>query len=582
MPPDNKNDRSTTGGMMVLVLLGWGLLIFALLAAAAAVHAMSDVDGLFISTYDLWHMLGPDNLVLAHNFVEREFALWLWDPVLLSLLALPGWLLFGVPGTAMVWFCRSRREPNSELQADEDSLNPSGELRMGDIVVADQQETEDRGSSFSILGRRPESAQEMINFDLSKRPLFIACATLCIAFIVWLNIGTLDIVSMTQGEVIPSSQVKSIQHLEGGIILEILVQEGQVVEKGLPLVVLEKTVFGADVAELRVRLGALAVELVRLEAESSGKKKLQFDEKLVVKDPELVRQALKRFDAIIKTQASKISIQRHLNQKRKYEIEEITARIENNKAALVLQDEQISISETLLKGEMASRYEHLDLLKQSNELKGLIKRDVAALRSARAALGEAKAQLTNIKNAYLEEVRGELDEKQLEYNELTERLKKFEDSLRRTVLRSPVDGIIKTLHVTTIGGVIKAGDKVVDIVPGEDRLVIEAKLPTQDIGYIQIGQTADVKLASADAPRFGSLNGVVTTISPDTLITDDGVPYYKVRVTTDRSFFERGAQRYQLFPGMQVMANIKTGKRTVFQYLFDPVMRGMGDALQER
>ena len=249
---------------------------------------------------------------------------------------------------------------------------------------------------------------------------------------------------------------------------------------------------------------------------------------------------------------------------------------------MVLQDEQISISETLLKGEMASRYEHLDLLKKSNELKGLIKRDVAALRSARAALGEAKAQLTNIHNTYLEKVRGELDQKQLEYNELTERLKKFEDSLRRTVLRSPVDGIIKTLHVTTIGGVIKAGDKVVDIVPGEDRLVIEAKLPTQDIGYIQIGQTADVKLASADAPRFGSLNGVVTKISPDTLISDDGVPYYKVRVTTDRSFFERGEQRYQLFPGMQVMANIKTGKRTVFQYLFDPVMRGMGDALQER
>ena len=109
--------------------------------------------------------------------------------------------------------------------------------------------------------------------------------------------------------------------------------------------------------------------------------------KLVVKDPELVRQALKRFDAIKKTQASKISIQRHLNQKRKYEIEEITARIENNKAALVLQDEQISISETLLKGEMASRYEHLDLLKKSNELKGLIKRDVAALRSGSGGLG---------------------------------------------------------------------------------------------------------------------------------------------------------------------------------------------------
>jgi membrane fusion protein, adhesin transport system len=438
-----------------------------------------------------------------------------------------------------------------------------------------------KGSIFSILGRRPESVGEEVR-PARTHGFFVFSAVLCIAFIIWLNIGTLDIVSMTQGEVIPSTQVKTIQHLEGGIVLEISVQEGEMVKKGQALVVLDNTLSNADVAELDVRLDALSINLVRLAAEADSKEFLVFDDELKSKSPRLASQATDLFNARKKSQQSKILSQDHLLDRRVNEIEEISARLGMEKTALSLQNEQIAIGEQLLADGLSNRYEHLDLLKKGNELRGGIKEDEAALRTANAALEGAKSELANIKDAYREEVMTELDDTRLEYNELFERLKKYQDSLRRTVLRSPVDGIIKTLYVATLGGVIKAGDNVVDIVPGEDRLVIEAKLPTQDIGYIEIGQEVDVKLASADAARFGSLVGEVTQISPDSLVSDDGVPYYKVRVETDKSFFERGDQRYQLFPGMQVMANIKTGGRTVFQYLFDPMMRGMGDALQER
>lgn len=168
------------------------------------------------------------------------------------------------------------------------------------------------------------------------------------------------------------------------------------------------------------------------------------------------------------------------------------------------------------------------------------------------------------------------------FGELTQRMQKFKDSLQRTVVRSPVDGTIKSLYVFTVGGVLRPGDPIADIVPAGDRLIIEAKLPTSDIGYIEEGQTAVIKLASADAMRFGGLDGNVINISPDTLVTPDGMPFYKVRIETEDDHFQRGSQKYNLFPGMQVMANIQTGQRTVLEYVLAPLLNSMDDAMQER
>lgn len=395
-------------------------------------------------------------------------------------------------------------------------------------------------------------------------------------------VGTLDIVSMTMGEVIPSSQVKTIQHLEGGIVLEILVREGQAVTKDQPLVVLEQTFSGADVAELRVRLNSLTVDIKRLENEAAELPELSFDAETQERFPELVMQAIERFDARRKSRENNILSQQQSIQQRKDEINEIEVRTAGQREALKLQNEKIAISNELLKENLSNRFLHLDLLSKANELKAAIDEGAAALTRAQSALHESETQLQIIYSDAMAEVRGELDGARLEYRELWERLKKYEDSLRRTTLRSPVDGLIKTVHVTTIGGVIKAGDPVVDIVPGEDRLVIEAQLPTQDIGYVEPGQPVMVKLTSADAARFGNLMGVVDSIGPDTHMTPEGSPYYKVRVETEMSYFERGKLRYHLYPGMQVMANIRTGERTLFQYFFDPIFTGMGDAMQER
>lgn len=150
------------------------------------------------------------------------------------------------------------------------------------------------------------------------------------------------------------------------------------------------------------------------------------------------------------------------------------------------------------------------------------------------------------------------------------------------MLRAPGDGVIKTMYVATVGGVVKAGGTVADMVPAGDVLVIEAKLPPQDVGHVRRGQTATIKLASADAVRFGNLEGKVTNVSPDSIMTQQGATFYKVRIETERDYFQQRNLRYDLVPGVQVATSILTGRRTVLEYLLDPLIGGADTALRER
>lgn len=430
--------------------------------------------------------------------------------------------------------------------------------------------------------REPPARTDAADAGAATHLFLGLCVALCLAFGVWAYFGKLDVVSVAIGEVVPSSRVKSVQHLEGGIVREILVREGDRVEQGVPLVVLESTTSAADVGELESRLTSLGLEIARLEAQIAGKATPEFDAEIARRHPNQVRAALELFQSRRKRIANQISTHEEAGVQRQQDINEITVRIANSRNSLELQREQVSISEDLLKQDLTNRYNHLDLLKEASHLEGRIKEDGAALKRAKAAWKEARARLEGARNGFAEEVKRELESARRSHQELSQRMLKFADSLRRTIVRSPVDGIVKTLYVATVGGVVKPGNSVADIVPAGDRLVVEARLPTQDIGYVSPGQTVLVKLASADAMRFGGLEGTVVNISPDTLTTQDGVPYYKIRIETGRDRFERGRLQYRLFPGMQVIASIQTGTRTVLEYIFDPFLNAFGDALRER
>lgn len=417
---------------------------------------------------------------------------------------------------------------------------------------------------------------------LRTHAVFGLCALMVVSFGIWSAISEIDIVSMAMGEVIPSTQVKTIQHLEGGIVREIKVVEGARVKAGQELVVLEPTASSADVGELGERLVSHRFDLARLGSLLKGSQSLELDPDLVRDRPDLAEAARQRFQADLEKHLSDLKRQNATIVQRRQEIHEITTRIDNAGKSLKLVDEQVKISEGLLKRDLTNRFVHLNLLKEAEELRGAISSDQAALLRAEAALKEAQATLESVQSEFAKETQGQLDEAQLNFRELTQRIQKYRDNLQRTVVRSPVDGTVKTLYVVTVGGVIRPGDPVIDIVPGGDKLIIEAKLPTQDIGYVVPGQAAMVKLASGDAMRFGALKGTVTHVSPDTLQTPDGNPYYKVRIATEKDHFSRGSLVYNLFPGMQVVASIQTGSRTVLRYLVDPLLANLDDALGER
>ena len=331
------------------------------------------------------------------------------------------------------------------------------------------------------------------------------CSLLVIAFFGWAMISELDIVSMTTAEVAPSSQLKTVQHLEGGIVREILVHDGESVSVGQPLVILEPTASGADVGELQVRLTALRADIARFDALVNGKDTIVFPDDLVEEHPDIVAQSAQRFEAQYRRHQSELARQRETIAQRSLEIREIDSRIRNGKRSLKLVQEQVTISEELMAEDLTNRFVHLNLLKEAAQLRGSVETDTQALASAKAALKESEAQLEALDSAFQDDNAGSLDEARRSYDELYQRIRKFEDSLDRTIVRSPVDGVVKVLYVATVGGVLRPGDAIVDIVPAGDRLVVDAQLPTTDIGYIRAGQDVVVKLASGDAARFGDL-----------------------------------------------------------------------------
>jgi len=411
---------------------------------------------------------------------------------------------------------------------------------------------------------------------------FWLCTLLVASFALWSSFGRLDVVSAALGEVIPSSQVKHIQHLEGGIVRKILVREGDVVKKGQPLINLEPVASGADVEELHVRTRGLRAEIIRLEAEVSNAPTLVFPDDFTNANPDLVAQAKAYFKTRMRRMENQIAGQKDQIEQQERTIEEVSARLDNNRNQLKLLQEQISISEQLLKEKLSNRMQHLNLLKEASRLNGSIGEDSAGLKRIQAARKEALNKLGSIRGAFREKFQEDLEKKRREFKEYTNRQIKFTDSLDRTVLRAPVDGIVKSLYVATVGGVVAPGATVADIVPAGDKLIIEAQLPTQDIGYVHPGQTALVMLASSDAVRFGNLKGVVTNVSPDAIQNSDGVPFYKVRITTEKGFFERNGVKYGLVPGVRVMCSIRTGQRSVLAYLADPFLRSFQTAMRER
>lgn len=427
-----------------------------------------------------------------------------------------------------------------------------------------------------------ENLERKTRAERSSKLLFLTLSLFCVAFVLWSAIGRLDIVSMAEGHVIPSTRVRTVQHLEGGIVREILVREGQVVTTGQPLIILEQIVSDAFFEEVQSRITALRLDLNRLEALRQGFDTPAYPEDLLLDHPDLVERSMSHFMAVKDAFHSNAVSQSELIRQREHQVREIVTRRENARHNLTLLQEQIALSQELLDEQLTTRYKHLAYLREESALKSRIEEDGALLEAARAALSEARANLQKIRTAHHKDIEDQLKKTRQDLEEIMQRQRRHADSLDRTVLRSPVEGVIKTLHVTTVGGVIRSGMDVAEIVPAGDKLVVEAMLPVGDIGYVHEGQEATVRLASRESIMFGKLNGKVVHVAPDTTVTPEGRAFYAVRIQTEKDRFAHKDMEYRLYPGMIMQVAIHTGSRTVLQYILDPLMGTMSGVLQER
>lgn len=420
------------------------------------------------------------------------------------------------------------------------------------------------------------------NLSLSLHILFVLLALMCISFTFWAYHGELDIVSVADGQVVPTGKIKHIQHFEGGIIQEINISEGDEVVEGQPLIELEQLRSGASLDEIQMRIDALDVDIIRYNAVLNDKETLTFSPEIEEKHPQLVKDAISLFSAHKNSVQSKIEKLTNIVDQKKQRIKTIESDLENKQQRLPLLEEQLALSGELLKDNLTTRYQHIEIMRHTKEIEGSIKNDMSALIEARHALKETEANLNEMIYAFKEETTEQLKQAKQELNEFSVRLKKFEDSLDKTIIRSPINGVIKKLYQVTRGGVIRPGDTIADIVPSEEKLIIEAHLPISDIGYVQKNQAALLQLPTSDARKYNKLAGKVINISPDTFTNENGRTFYNVLIESEKNYFQSGDQKHKLYPGMVLLAYIHIGKRTVLDYILDPLMNTLSFSMQER
>lgn len=376
------------------------------------------------------------------------------------------------------------------------------------------------------------------------RPLALAVLYFTLIFMIvavaWASWATLDEVVVGVGKVIPSSQIQVIQNLEGGILSELVVAEGQVVEKDQVLLRMDDTRFTSSYREAQVKRMSLLAAMARLTAEAQGTQ-LAFPSEVAKQAPHLVR------------------AERALHVSRRRAVDETVAGL---KRSHELASRELKMSETLVPMGAISEVEILRLRRQVNELQTNIDERINRFR---AEAGE------------------ELARHAAEFATLDESTVAMEDRVRRTTVRSPVRGIVNKLNFTTLGGVIQPGAPILEVVPLEDTLLVEAQVRPEDIAFIHPGQPATVKITAYDFSIYGSLPATVELLSADSM-TDDkkGVTYYKVLARTQSATVDYHGKKLPIIPGMTASVDILTGRKTVLDYLLKPVLKTRERAMRER
>ncbi|MBL6958544.1 MAG: HlyD family type I secretion periplasmic adaptor subunit [Rhodospirillales bacterium] len=410
----------------------------------------------------------------------------------------------------------------------------------------------------------------------------VATGEVLTILLIWANSAQLDEVSVATGEVVPLGNIKVIQHLEGGIIKEIHVKEGDVITEGQELILLDLASSGVNREELVVRLDSLILTGARLEAEAKGRDSIRFPKEVAARRPQVVSSQRQAFDARRRQISSSQGILKQLVRQRQLEVSELTAKLRATEKNLKLARGRFEMSKSLLADGLTPKIEHSKVEAEVETLEGERQSILPSIPRSRSAVSEAKGRLEEEVSRFRREAQDELGDTIQNIGRVRELLSKATEQGLRAMIKSPINGVVKNMRYNTIGGVVSPGEAIMEVVPTGDQLVIDARLKPTDRGYVEAGQPATVKISTYDFVRYGGLEGTVSLVAPDSSTDEQGNPYFRLVVETSKAYLGDAEGKLPIMPGMEATVDVHTGTKSVMDYLIKPVLKLRHEAFRER
>ncbi len=415
----------------------------------------------------------------------------------------------------------------------------------------------------------------------SSHVILWASALFVVVALIWAAFATLDEVTTGVGKVIPSAKLQIIQNLEGGILSELYVKEGQTVAKGQELMRLDDTRFASNFRENELKYMSLLAKAARLQAEVAQQPYKAPDE-VMKHHPEIAQ----REQLLYTSQQSELQSSVQVMQQQKVQAQQQLSETRSHKAQLersyALLRRELTMSEPLAKSGAISEVELLRLRRNVNDLKGEMDASSLAIPRLESSISEVDHKIDELKITFRTKAQSQLNETQSDLSALSENIRSDKDRVTRTLIRSPVRGIVKQLKVTTIGGIVQPGMDMAEIVPLDGTLLVEARIRPKDIAFLHPGQEAMVKLTAYDFSIYGGMKAKLELISADTITDPKGESFYIIRVRTDRDYLGSKSKPLKIIPGMTAVVDILTGHKTVLDYLLKPILKAREYSLRER
>jgi len=425
------------------------------------------------------------------------------------------------------------------------------------------------------------SAAEIESLPLSLHLILWITMVFLVSALIWSNFAELDEVTHADGRVIPSSQVQVIQNLEGGILAEVLCKEGEQIKKGQVLLRMDDTMFSSSFDESRLASLALSALISRLEAEVN---QLPFSipSEFPQEHIDIIQNEQALYQARQRELQSSIDILVQQRAQQTQALAELKAEEYKLKLNAALANKELEITEPLVKTGAVSQEELLRLEMAVNEAAGKLEVTRHSIPKTEAAIAEAEQKISERTQQFISDARAQLNDAKTEYGRLSISNVALEDRVQRTEVRSPVDGTVKQILISTIGGIIQPGMDLMEIVPTNDTLLVEAKIRPADVAFIHPGQKAMVKLTAYDFSIYGGLDSVLELISADTITDERGDHFFQIQVRTRETHLGTEEHPLPIIPGMIASVDIMTGKKTVMDYILRPLKKAQASAMRER